>query len=298
MRYVLRDTDEVCHFWANQSQESGSNKTRSVYFERERIYSYGSHFCMARILPSGVVVVSTRTYSVTTTGHMHHMQNAIRGRTVVYCHNPAANVHANMDHARHQVISLIESAKRPRLQHRTRVQRRAQALETAESANEYLAALPPDEQLSAQPIDTTNLQSAAADLAQWQRAADESRKALHAARLADLQADLQAWRAHEIITRTGLSNLPCALRLSQDRTRIQTSWGAEIDTKHAPLLWGLIERTRTGRREPTNPALPLGPYVLNNIRADGSIVVGCHDIPYSELANIAQQLGYITEQTA
>lgn len=47
MRTVLRHTNEVCHYWANQIQPEG--RAGNVYFDGPRIYSYGRHFCMARI---------------------------------------------------------------------------------------------------------------------------------------------------------------------------------------------------------------------------------------------------------
>jgi hypothetical protein len=42
----------------------------------------------------------------------------------------------------------------------------------------------------------------------------------------------------------------------------------------------------------------VGHYRLTKIRGDGSMVVGCHDIPYSEIEMIARQLGLKQEQTA
>jgi len=35
---------EVAHLWANQLQSEATNRGRSFYFERQAIYSYGSHF--------------------------------------------------------------------------------------------------------------------------------------------------------------------------------------------------------------------------------------------------------------
>ena len=41
-------TDEVCRLWANQEQWHAHNRQNNVYFNDSTIYSYGSHFPMAR----------------------------------------------------------------------------------------------------------------------------------------------------------------------------------------------------------------------------------------------------------
>ena len=39
--------------------------------------------------------------------------------------------------------------------------------------------------------------------------------------------------------------------------------------------------------------MDLGGYKLTKIRRDGSIVVGCHDIPYAEIEGVAKELGLL-----
>ena len=44
MRKVLKNHDEVAHFWANKVQNGG--KASNMFFEGDIIYSYGYHFPM------------------------------------------------------------------------------------------------------------------------------------------------------------------------------------------------------------------------------------------------------------
>jgi hypothetical protein len=75
-------------------------------------------------------------------------------------------------------------------------------------------------------------------------------------------------------------------------TDIQTSKGARIPVSETPLIWGMVQRKKEWK-----PGNPIGVYQLTKIRADGSIVVGCHDIAFSELEYIARELGYVVTES-
>jgi hypothetical protein len=53
----------------------------------------------------------------------------------------------------------------------------------------------------------------------------------------------------------------------------------------------LFKKTKSDRR----PKVTLGNYQLHQINVDGSIVVGCHHIPFTELELMADQLGLLKE---
>ncbi len=78
MRKRLKNSSEVAHFWANQSQSEG--RSVNLYFEGKSIYSYGSHFHAAELVKDArgetVALFTNRTYSVTTTRHMSYIRRA------------------------------------------------------------------------------------------------------------------------------------------------------------------------------------------------------------------------------
>ena len=83
------------------------------------------------------------------------------------------------------------------------------------------------------------------------------------------------------------------LRLSRDGRSIETSHGAIVPASIAPRLWRLIESARGGDAAAVSAAfrgLHVGPFTLSEIRADGSAVIGCHDIPHAEMAALAARL--------
>lgn len=88
------DRDELVRVWLRQSQDSGKDRGYRMYFSGDTIYSYGSHFPIAKLAeaPNGeqVIFVTSRGYSNTTAKHIRHVQQGIRNthRKVIYVGDP------------------------------------------------------------------------------------------------------------------------------------------------------------------------------------------------------------------
>lgn len=79
----------VAHVWAQQSQFEGRSGNGNFYFANKTIYSYGSHFPIARFSDDGSVVWFTQqTNSVTTSMHIRYTRDALRGLSVAVVHVP------------------------------------------------------------------------------------------------------------------------------------------------------------------------------------------------------------------
>lgn len=89
-------SDEIPHLWAHQSQQSARNAGGRIYFEGDTIFSYGSHFPMARhVTATGDrttgagkgargVLFNSATYSVTTSHHQTMVRRAIPNSFAVF----------------------------------------------------------------------------------------------------------------------------------------------------------------------------------------------------------------------
>jgi len=75
------NTGEIPHLWAHRTQDGARNRQGNLYFEGDTIYSYGSHFPIARHVVNKAgdhaVLFTTATYSVTTSGHCSAVRSAI-----------------------------------------------------------------------------------------------------------------------------------------------------------------------------------------------------------------------------
>lgn len=87
MRKVV-SRNEVTHLWAHQAQQSARNSNGTLFFEGDTIYSYGYHFPIAKFHRNSngesAVLFTTRTYSVTTSGHYSLVHRAISHVSTIF----------------------------------------------------------------------------------------------------------------------------------------------------------------------------------------------------------------------
>lgn len=65
MRKVV-DASQVCHLWANKSQDEARTPSGNIYFTGPTLYSYGEHFVIAHHLENGGILWNGASYSNTT----------------------------------------------------------------------------------------------------------------------------------------------------------------------------------------------------------------------------------------
>ena len=85
MKKVLTP-EKVAQAWATKSQSEARNASGNFYFDGDTIYSYGSHFPIARHvtndLGEGAILITTKGYSVTTARQIGRVRLAA-SRTVL-----------------------------------------------------------------------------------------------------------------------------------------------------------------------------------------------------------------------
>lgn len=82
IRRTFNDPGAVAHRWAHQSQDSAKFRD-NFYFERRKLFSYGTHFLVGFIMPDGassrdVALLNSDSYSVTTSRHQREASAATR----------------------------------------------------------------------------------------------------------------------------------------------------------------------------------------------------------------------------
>lgn len=156
-RGVIRaftDYDECARVWAMQGQGEGRCHGGRMYFAGEVIYSYGSHFPMARFVEgaSGVkgVLVNSDTWGPTTSKHQHAVRSALSERRgdVVQFYVPnvvlkdfpygGLKPHAQaIDHYRSLAKEAFERSQNKRVRESNRIQADRDAMGSIDMANAY-----------------------------------------------------------------------------------------------------------------------------------------------------------------
>jgi hypothetical protein len=109
---------QVAHLFANQLQSEATNQNRSFYFNGKSIYSYGSHFCIAKFVDNDTLLFTERSYSNTTAKHINHVWHATSHKTRIYCYNPTGNHEENFNHWIEQAensIKKLSNARKPEI---------------------------------------------------------------------------------------------------------------------------------------------------------------------------------------
>lgn len=287
MKKVFRNSGEVVHIWANKLQAEG--RCRNTFFEGDTYYSYGRHYVIGCHLPDGSVAINLETYSSTTNGHVREAIYAVRPRKVLRVFNPGGEPDSKRTERRVQHYIEKAAAAKP---DGNRPRYLAHAQQVADDYNAFCAALGLTGNPNFPPVNATTDEAELERMRKLQReyAAEGRAREKERARVRALTdaEKIAAWRnGHGFASYTW----DTLLRVVGDV--VQTSRGAEIPVEDAKRLWPVIQRVMKGDRD-YEVGMQLGLYRLTKISRDGSIVVGCHSIDYSEIEGIAKQLGLVS----
>ncbi|WP_018609558.1 hypothetical protein [Uliginosibacterium gangwonense] len=297
----LATTREVFHAWASRRHSNGL--CGNVRFDGPVLFSYAEP--IAYLLDDERVMIRSERFSVTTSSHQSLAASAVHHTQRIYApHLPSHPLSEPEDirivHAENDRRWLKQAdelrARYLENKRKTSVLRELNTVLTERDTYSTFFELgwtrpsmgEIDARLAEQEIEFHRQALARHELAMKlaQENAEEQQEAL---------AD---WRKH--IVRRYPYFEQTALRLSQDLTEIETSKGAKVPVSVAETLWKLAQKCRAACTQyvPANVHFSVGDYRLLRVENDGSLVIGCHTIPFSELEPIAEQLGLCNKEAA
>ena len=297
MRHVYPN-HEIPHLWVHQSQNQARNSSSSLYFVGQTIYSYGSHFPIARHITNDrgerAILFTTAHYSVTTSGHCSAVARAIPTDVpvfhVAHVQNGSAdrpNHKDNVENYLHRLSELLGKAKRARL-YRDHYEREALALR--DQLRCYVAFFDVQSVTIPESAALDALQSWIAAHAEEDRQRREQRARLAEEERRKEQAErIERFRAGDphVSYVPGVSPM---LRVAGDE--VQTSLGARFPVSHAVRALLLVRKIRESGGEYVRygHTVHLGHYAIDRIESDGTVHAGCHIVKWDEIERIAPQL--------
>lgn len=282
MKRVFSNHAEVCHVWAQQKQSEG--KASRIFFEGPSIYSYGRHFEMARFIDANTVFITSRRYSVSTAKHLSMVRGAVSHKTVFEV--PSFTDHAeNVRHYIERARGTFDKAKRART---STTYLLGVAKHTVTILREYLEQFPTPIPESHAELWTaldhgTYLDSEVqASLLKKEREAKkaelESQRLAREAREREEKERLEKWIAGEL----GYGYFS-AMRLRVKENEVETTHGAKVPVIEARKLYRAMKAGLdvVGQQ--------VGYYRVTRV-TDSELVIGCHNIPLSEVERIAPEV--------
>lgn len=113
----LRSTIDICHAFATYGMNVdnyGETSASPVYFSNGIIYSYGSHFPMAKFVSDASLLFTLRTYSNTTAKHLSQTRYALSQYKLIYVMNPCASIKDNLNYFKKSISDAILRLKASR----------------------------------------------------------------------------------------------------------------------------------------------------------------------------------------
>jgi len=307
------DTGQVPHLWAHRTQEEARNRQGNLYFTGDTIYSYGSHFPIARHVVNEAgdraVLFTTATYSVTTSSHCSAVRSAIpSGMQVFHVPNVCPGRYSGRglvadDHAG----NLADYAER--IEKHVITSARARSSYAKEWNHEHAACLrdeafaycaffglpvpniPEVPEINSEALTAIRKREA-------KRAAEkaEQTKRERAEALVRQQELIVKWRAGQYFG--CFYDVPAMLRIACDE--VQTSRGARFPISHAKRGLAFVRRVREcGQAYVRNGhTIHLGPYAIDRIEPDGTVKAGCHVVSWEEIERLAPALDSLPTSAA
>jgi hypothetical protein len=307
------DTGEIPHLWAHRTQEEARNCQGNLYFTGHTIYSYGSHFPIARHVVSEAgeqaVLFTIGTYSVTTSSHCSAVRSAIPSRTPVFhvpnvCHgrysgseltadDHAGNLADYTDRIEKHVITSARarSSYAKEWNHEHAVRLRDEAFAYCSFFGLPVPNIPDVPELDSDALTAIRKREA-------KRAAEkaEQTKRERAEALVRQQELITKWRAGQYSR--CLYDVPAMLRIDGDE--VVTSRGARFPVSHAKRALAFVRTVRETRQAYVRDGhtIHLGPYALDRIEPNGTVKAGCHVVSWEEIERIAPFLDSAPASTA
>lgn len=320
-KHVFSNTQEVCHAWANKTTDWGKNGSGSISFDGDVIYSYGTK--MGKMCENtGYTLLNSGKYSITTSGQQSDIYNAIpygmRSKCIFidlsgYNRGHGANfdvatvIKSFSDEVQSICLKLAKARKKSKY-----CEQLDQTRVGVEKYKGYLLACK-NLNLTSPDAFATDAEFAEVDalIKSFENYGDLELKAKaylkeqaerEKARLETLRSEfetsLQEWREHksDYVKHTYDFQDDCKtdfVRLSKDGKYFETHKNAKVPFNVGIQLFRVcanIKNKCVGYE--TEFKFPMQfrgtPFVLNEVKADGSCVVGCHRFSFSELNNMCK----------
>lgn len=273
MKTVFNNSD-LCHVFNQQTQNYGRGS--SMFFENNKIYSYGYHYLIAEIF-SDYILINDTGYSSSTGKHINYVIAATRNRKQFFKTN--TDLETVYKTVKNDLVKKLAVARKPEKYINeifSLFSSLTNYIEFTEAKNykstvefKYLKNL-------VSKLEDNSVEFKAILEAQAKK--DKQAKQRKEKQL--LKEKLQKFRSYEINTfRIGENDF---LRLSKNKENVETSQGVKVSIIEAKRLLKLIEYKKIIGAKVNEM------YIVTAF--NGLLKVGCHNIPINEINNIKQVL--------
>lgn len=308
MTQTVFNNGQLAHVWAQRNQDQGRNGSDSFYFYGDTIYSYGSHFPIAKFITDDIVLFNSATYSSTTGRHQSYVRQAIPSGYQIFSvpnielrifkRSEASHVgkaymnmhNLNLAYFKEEAKESLVAAERARKADNINWHMRA-AIHLKDQHNAYLRAF----KIRRKDWELPN----ADELVAKAKASEDKARKARAKKLAKIRKDYAQdavdWRAGEVRQMPWMISdaFGTMLRVKPtDTEMVQTSRSAEFPVKHAIAAYRIIKLCKRDKKwwVKNGHSIHLGHFRIDSIHPNGDIDAGCHHVKWEEIEKIGEYL--------
>ena len=270
---TIFSNSELVHTFAQQTQQEGRTATNGMFFYNQKIYSYGYHYLLAEFLDSETILINNSGYSVSTGKHISLVSNATRQYKQYFFNDVDLN----------NVYNIITNASSKIVTARKKDVHACIIIEKFESLTEFLKKYKKVNDLKSEKYKELKkiYKAISEDKETYIEQAKE--REVKAKAKAKIQHDelLKKFFAYEISYIHKIVNEDF-LRISQDKTQIETTQGVKVSIQEAQNLYAMIEQGKDIK------GLKIDNYYI--ISLNGTLKIGCHHINTKNMHEIGKQI--------
>ena len=276
MRHVFNSNWDCVHEYAQRNNTHG--KSSSIFFEYDKIYSYGYHYQIAEFIDNNTILINDKGYSVSTSKHISLVRQATRQYKQFFITKHDLNFVYR--HIKNYLYPKLIKARKPFI-YSDKIQYLWNCVnEYIEYRNlkvkrskeyRYIKSLVDE-------INSANFQ---------QKLVEARKKAIKAEKIAkerkarkeakELKDNIKKFKSFE---KNYFSSNEQYLRINGNK--VETSMSAKVDIKEATILYKLIKAGKD-----------IKGYKIKNytvIGINGTLKIGCHNINKIDMQQIGEQL--------
>jgi hypothetical protein len=270
MKTVFDNTDCV-HTFAQRTQDKGRTSNYNIFFEGDKIYSYGYHYELGRFLDDKTILINDKGYSHSTAKHISLLIGATRQYKRYY--KTKTDIHL----VHNQIMYLkykLSKARKPEIYI-------SQIYSLWNSFNEYINERKRNELRKYNEykemllfVDSLQEETSLEDLRQWAKEETRKKKDKEKKQLTESLTKFREYKKDYF--RIGDKDY---LRLSKCAQFVETSQGVKIDAQEAKRYLKLLKSGAMMR------GAKIGNYTT--ISFDKLLRIGCHNISKEEIKYIS-----------
>jgi hypothetical protein len=290
MRIVV-DKHAVAHLWANQEQNHARTPSGNLYFNSNGIFSYGSHFLIAKHVENGAgeraILMTKRTYSNTTNGQINIVRSAARHIQQILVPDPDQKQSDNFEkwytEIRHIADKLVNARKPEKY-----VLLIEDVINEVNRYANFFSCEVPEYLLAAGEIKDNAQYTEVLQKETERRRLQEEKEQQE--RLKLLKIRLKEWRAFKT-SYIKIHGSYDFLRFNKTTNRVETSQRVEIPAEIAKAFYNLVLETIAKGGCNNCDMMLMERYHVKEINKD-FIKVGCHKITIKEIKALSKKLGW------